>query len=268
MSPCDPLVIVFSDKVTMLVAFVCLSASNITQNLINGLQGNFMERSEEQMIKFWWGRGSAPPCWLPVGNLSITKQIISSFKWNVRIVLYDVRNNWIFSFIYLFIYFIYLFFFWGGGGIWITKLTLTDLCVEVLGKTSHTRPPLSTQQWWVPGGTKKWRIVKCEMALWYVISCRKCAEFSPEEMRPYKSEFRYQGCKLCSLLNSAEGDIKTINIHIYLFIFIFTLQIVNLGSMGIMTCLVRNRLSECSCFWWHIYMSMCRFRLRYVYIHY
>ena len=49
--------------------------------------------------------------------------------------------------------------------------------------------PLSTQQWWVPGGMKIGKIVNG-------ISCRKCAEFSPESMRPYMREFQYRGCKL------------------------------------------------------------------------
>ena len=48
-------------------------------------------------------------------------------------------------------------------------------------------------------------------------SRRKCAEFSSEEMRPYKREFQYQGCKLLSLLNSM--GYQTINIHICSYIF-------------------------------------------------
>ena len=48
------------------------------------------------------------------------------------------------------------------------------------------------------------------------ISCRKCLEFSPEEMRLYKREVQYQGCKLSSLLK-ARGY-QTINGHIYLFV--------------------------------------------------
>ena len=47
------------------------------------------------------------------------------------------------------------------------------------------------------------------------ISCRECAAFSPEEMRPYKREFQYQGCKLKSPLNSREY--QTINIYIYIY---------------------------------------------------
>ena len=63
--------------------------------------------------------------------------------------------------------------------------------------------------WW----NKQWRIVNGN-------SCRKCAEFSPEEMRPYKREFQYQGCKLWSLLNSM--GYQTINIHIYIYIYILS----------------------------------------------
>ena len=84
---------------------------------------------------------------------------------------------------------------------------------EVLGKTSHAIPSLSTQQWWVPGGTKIGNIVNG-------FSCRKCAEFSPEEMRPYERELQYQGCRLESLLNS--WGFQTINLYIYIYLFTFT----------------------------------------------
>ena len=49
------------------------------------------------------------------------------------------------------------------------------------------------------------------------ISCRKCAEFSPEELRPYGREFEYQWCKLRSLLNS--WGYQTINLHIFIYIY-------------------------------------------------
>ena len=49
------------------------------------------------------------------------------------------------------------------------------------------------------------------------ISCRKCAEFFPEDMRPYMREFQYQGFKLWSLLNSQ--GYQTINMHIYIHIY-------------------------------------------------
>ena len=48
--------------------------------------------------------------------------------------------------------------------------------------------------------------------------CRKCAEISPEEMRPYKRGFQYQGCKLQSLLNSR--GFQTINLYIYIYSYI------------------------------------------------
>ena len=47
------------------------------------------------------------------------------------------------------------------------------------------------------------------------ISYRKCAEFSPEEIRPYMRKFQHKGCNLWSLLNS--HGYQTINIHIYIF---------------------------------------------------
>ena len=56
-----------------------------------------------------------------------------------------------------------------------------------VGQASHIMSPLSAQQWWVPGGTRK-----------------------------YKSEFLYQGCKLWNLLNSR--GYHTINILIYIYI--------------------------------------------------
>ena len=68
--------------------------------------------------------------------------------------------------------------------IWCLQLSvffpfpLLVMCGSV-GQTSHSILPLPTQQWWIPGGTKNWKIVNG-------ISCRKCAEFAPEEMRPYK----------------------------------------------------------------------------------
>ena len=62
--------------------------------------------------------------------------------------------------------------------------------------------------WW----NEQWRIVN-------VNSCRKCAEFSPVEMRLYKREFQYQGCKLWSLLNSM--GYRTINSYIHIYIYFY-----------------------------------------------
>ena len=81
-------------------------------------------------------------------------------------------------------------------------------CVEILGKpfiyhaASVYLAVMGT--WW----NEKWKIVNG------IFSCRKCTEFSQEEMILYKREFQYQGCKLWSLLNSM--GYQTINIHIYI----------------------------------------------------
>ena len=89
------------------------------------------------------------------------------------------------------------------------------MCTGVVQIPYHTIPPLSTQQWWVPGGTKTGKIVNG-------ISCRKCADFSPKEMRLYKREFQCEGCKLLSLLNSR--GFQTINLYICIYIYIWTLE--------------------------------------------
>ena len=51
------------------------------------------------------------------------------------------------------------------------------------------------------------------------LSCRKCAEFSPEEMRPQKSVLQYLGCKLYSLLKS-RGYLHYKHVHVYINIII------------------------------------------------
>ena len=73
---------------------------------------------------------------------------------------------------------------------WVTgaQVTLPAMCRG--GWASHSYHAASVHPavmgtWW----NKQWRIVNGN-------SCRKCAEFSTEEMRPYKREFQYQGCKL------------------------------------------------------------------------
>ena len=40
------------------------------------------------------------------------------------------------------------------GWVTTTRVTLLAMCRGV-GQASHITPPLSTQQWWVPGGTRK-----------------------------------------------------------------------------------------------------------------
>ena len=61
--------------------------------------------------------------------------------------------------------------------------------------------------WW----NNNWKIVNGT-------SFRKCTEFSPEEMIPYKIKFQYQVCKLQSLLNSR--GFQTINLYIYFYIIV------------------------------------------------
>ena len=80
-------------------------------------------------------------------------------------------------------------------------------CVEVLGTLLIPyclNPP--NNEYLVE--QKNWKIVNG-------ISCRKCAEFSSEEMKPYKREFQYQGCKL---QKSAEltgiSDYKNLHLHL------------------------------------------------------
>ena len=81
-----------------------------------------------------------------------------------------------------------------------------------VGQNFPYHSPLSTQQWWVPGGMKTGKIVNS-------ISCRKCTEFSPEQIRSYKRDFQYQRCKLQSLMNSR--GFQTINLHMYFFFTFF-----------------------------------------------
>ena len=66
------------------------------------------------------------------------------------------------------------------------RVMLPAMCRGV-GLSYHAASvhPAVMGTWW----NEQWRIVNGN-------SCRKCAEFSPEEMRPYKREFQYQGCKL------------------------------------------------------------------------
>ena len=73
-------------------------------------------------------------------------------------------------------------------------------------------PPGTHHRWGDRDGMiweeQNWRIVNG-------ISCRQWAEFSPEEMRPYKTEVHYQRCKLWSLLNSMGYQTIIIRIYIY-----------------------------------------------------
>ena len=81
--------------------------------------------------------------------------------------------------------------------------------VEVLGKPLFIMPPLSTQQWWVSGGTRKLNCID-----WLQLQQSAQMLNSLQRRWDYKREFRYLGCKLWSLLNSR--GYQTINIHIYI----------------------------------------------------
>ena len=98
---------------------------------------------------------------------------------------------------------------------WVTgaQVTLPAMCRGV-GQAFHYHAtsvhPAVMGTWW----NEQWTTMNGN-------SCRKCAEFPPEEMRPYKREFQYHGCKLWSLLNSM--GYQPINIHIYIYIYILHL---------------------------------------------
>ena len=89
-------------------------------------------------------------------------------------------------------------------------VTLPAMCRGVW-QASHIMQPLSTQQWWVPGGTKNGE-------LWMAIAAENALNSSETRWDRIR-ELQYQGYKLWSLLNSM--GYQTINIHIYIFTFIF-----------------------------------------------
>ena len=64
-----------------------------------------------------------------------------------------------------------------------------DVLLHVARPSSLYSPMFIPNFFNMQHGMKNWKIVTG-------ICYRKCAEFSPEEMRPYKREFQYQGCKL------------------------------------------------------------------------
>ena len=84
---------------------------------------------------------------------------------------------------------------------WLTspRVMLLNMCRGV-GQASHVMPPLSTQQWWIPGGT---RIGE----LWMALAVENALN-SPQRRWDCIREFRYRGCKLSRVY-------QTINIHIY-----------------------------------------------------
>ena len=88
---------------------------------------------------------------------------------------------------------------------WATsaRVTLPAMCRGV-GQAFHIMPPLSTQQWWVPGGMKNGE-------LWMALAAENALDF-PQKRWDHIREFQYQGCKLWSLLNAM--GCQTINIHI------------------------------------------------------
>ena len=108
------------------------------------------------------------------------------------------------------------------------------------GQASHiiSVHPSLLGTWW----DDKWRLV-------IGISCRKCTEFSPQEMRPYEKEFQYHGCKLWSLLNSR--GYQTINTHIYTFTFPMTCDSVleTLHLLCVFPLLPFDHRTDCPCVW-------------------
>ena len=79
---------------------------------------------------------------------------------------------------------------------WVTgaRVTLPATCRGV-GQASHIMLPLSTQQWWVPGGTKNGELC---MALQF--SCRKKARNSPQrrsDRTRESSNTRGVNCDVC-----------------------------------------------------------------------
>ena len=72
------------------------------------------------------------------------------------------------------------------------QITEVNTCVELLGKTSHTIPPLSTQYWRVPGGTKTGKAVNG-------INCRNALNYSQRRWDCIRESSNTRGinCKVC-----------------------------------------------------------------------
>ena len=95
-------------------------------------------------------------------------------------------------------------------------------CAEVLGKPLISRrlcPPSND------GYLVEWESYIAMIGY----SCSKLhkfasAELSPEEMRLYKREFQYKGCKFWSLLNSRTYHTININVYIHIYILLCLLQ--------------------------------------------
>ena len=86
-----------------------------------------------------------------------------------------------------------------NGSTWLPinqfpKITEVNSCIEVLGKTSHIIGllPLSTQQWWVPGGTK---IRK----LWTTLDAENALNFPQRRWDHLRENSKTRGvnCKVC-----------------------------------------------------------------------
>ena len=89
------------------------------------------------------------------------------------------------------------------------QITEVNLCVEALGKTSHTIPPLFTQLWWVPGGTKTGKIVNG-----ITVTAENVLN-SPQRRWDHKREFQYQGVNLKSAELTGISDYKPLHLHLH-----------------------------------------------------
>ena len=95
-------------------------------------------------------------------------------------------------------------------------LVMLPAMCRCVGQAFHIMPPLSTQQWWVPGGTKNGELrmtLAAENALSY-----PQRRWDRIREREREREFQYQGCKLWSLLNSRAYQTINIGLHIYIYL--------------------------------------------------
>ena len=109
---------------------------------------------------------------------------------------------------------------WPNDAQWVCGVPshmLPAMCTcRGVGQTSHIMPPLSIQQWWVPGGKRK---LNCNDFL----NLHKSAQMlnSPQFRWDYMRELQYQLCKLWSLLNWRRYH--TANKQIYIYIWLWNL---------------------------------------------
>ena len=101
---------------------------------------------------------------------------------------------------------------------WVTaaRVTLPAMCRGV-GQASHITPPLSTQQWWVPGGTRK-------------LNCNDWLQLQQSAQMLNSPQRRWDSKRVCSNTRGVNctvcwsyGDIWTINMYIYIYIYICSL---------------------------------------------